>query len=94
VVFYRDAIEAFVREIKARDFERILLIGHSDLDFIIEHACGLSEIEYVRVESSPQGARKSNRRVFLLYSENYSPNEEEKRDREGTAFLHEVVSGA
>ena len=39
VVYYKEIIESLVREAGARGYEGILLVGKSDLDFIVENLC-------------------------------------------------------
>jgi DNA-binding MarR family transcriptional regulator len=46
VVYYREAIEELVMSASEMGFENILLIGQSDLDFILEWACQRHHIRY------------------------------------------------
>ena len=73
VVYFRHIIEELVKEIKRRNFDGLLIIGVSDLDFIVEHACRRMNIEFVRNEEQFSG------QLFYLYSESYIPDEEENR---------------
>ena len=112
IVYYREAIERFVREAKAQGCTEIVLVGSSDLDFIVEHACEVYEVIYARndrdaaeraTDAGSLGASaggfaaghsgaagKSG--VFLLYSESYIPDSEEKARGPNVAFLQDVVS--
>ena len=70
VVYYKEAISRLIREIKGRGYKGLVLIGESDLDFIVEHYCLKYGIEWItddRKENSPE--------VFHLYSESYIPDE-------------------
>jgi DNA-binding MarR family transcriptional regulator len=91
IVYYREAIERFVQDVKARGHGGLLLLGRSDLDFIIEHACRAHGIEYVQTEGKVQGAGRGQEGLFLLYSESYMPDGAKKRSRPVAAFLQEVV---
>jgi DNA-binding MarR family transcriptional regulator len=93
IVYYREAIEAFVHDIKSHGYQGIALAGVSDLDFIVEHACKISGIRYLRDDASIEAARAGSDELYLLYSESYFPDEEEKRTLHAAAFLQEVVSG-
>jgi predicted transcriptional regulator len=92
IVRYRQAIEDFIREIKARGYGGILLIGVSDLGFLIEAACRTCGIEYVWDGRTVDAARRGEARLFTLYSETYVPTEGEKKPYQTTALLQDVVS--
>ena len=92
IVYYREAIEAFVKDVKSRGYQGIVFAGVSDLDFIVEHACEICGIHYLRDDAAIGAARAGSDELFLLYSESYIPDEGEKRTRPAAAFLQEVVS--
>ena len=50
-------------------------------------------MRYLRDDASIEAARAGSDELYLLYSESYIPDEEEKRTQPATAFLQEVVSG-
>ena len=89
VVFYRRAIEQLLRRIRDDGYSGLLLIGASDLDFIVEHACATAGIRYIQDE------RATDATEFLLYSEHYIPDEETKLEHadEPMAFLQDVLMG-
>ena len=69
VVAYKEAMDDLVQEIKQKGCRRLVLVGKSDLDFIVEHFCDKYRIEYRNVRSfstDPSGGDGD----FLLYSEN------------------------
>ena len=94
IVYYREAIEAFVQDVKSLGYQGIAFAGVSDLDFIVEHACEMYGIRYLRDDASIEVARAGSDELYLLYSEGFIPDEEEKRVRPAAAFLQEVVSQA
>jgi len=65
VVVYRKTIESLVKLIAEQGFEEINLIEESDLDFIVEHACGVASLRYRRRRASAPSASGA----FLLHSE-------------------------
>lgn len=82
VVYYREVIENLVTEVKKREFTGLLLVGKSDLDFIVEHACRKAGVEWIKNEKKDEG-------VFILYSESYIPDEESIKPN--SAFLQNVL---
>jgi DNA-binding MarR family transcriptional regulator len=93
IVYYREAIEAFVHDVKSRGYQGIAFAGVSDLDFIVEHACQICGIRCSRDDASIEAAKAGSDELYLLYSESLFPGEEEKRTRPAAAFLQEVVGG-
>ncbi|MBN1687132.1 MAG: winged helix-turn-helix transcriptional regulator [Spirochaetales bacterium] len=86
VVYYREAIERLILNIKKSGYTGVVLIGKSDLDFILEHACRRSGLSLVKKPESFEG------RLFRLYSETYIIDEEslEESGRD-VAFLQQVL---
>ena len=87
VVYYREAIEEVVRGVKNDGYSGLVLVGNSDLDFIVEHACGRADIAYVKNTAAFEG------KIFYLYSESYIPDDEEQRARDDVLFLQKVFIG-
>jgi DNA-binding MarR family transcriptional regulator len=68
VVFYKQRIENLISEVKQAGYTGVNLVGTSDVDFIVQHACFYYGLEYHnsgRLESVKQG--------FLLFSESHMP---------------------
>lgn len=86
VVYYREAIEELVRNVKELGYSGVLLIGRSDLDFIVDHACRRYDLPLL--EDDPDGEEDSH--TFYLYSETYIPDEEEG-EHTGCGYLQRVL---
>jgi DNA-binding MarR family transcriptional regulator len=71
VTNYRVAIEDLIEEIENKGYEGIILKGSSDLDFIVEHACRKNDLKYIKDDNFTGN-------FFLLYSEKYLPDKEDK----------------
>lgn len=50
IVVYRETLERFVRSVQTNSFKGIILVGQTDLDFILEHICGKSRLDLVRAD--------------------------------------------
>lgn len=68
VVSYKEAMDELVQEIMQKGFRRLVLIGKSDLDFIVEHFCDKYRVEYRNVRDLSANSPGENG-DFLLYSE-------------------------
>ena len=85
VVYYRKTIEKLIKEVGDLGYQKLILVGQSDLDFIVEHACDRSGIELLKED--PADYEFGN--VFFLYSEKYIPDEEIAGNGQG--YLQKVL---
>ena len=56
VVGYKDALEALVLEVKHRGYRSIVVLGRSDLAFVLEHLCAKYGLEYSQRKVQPSDA--------------------------------------
>ena len=82
VADYKTRIENQLTDIKDRGYNSIVLIGSSDVDFIIDYLCMQHNIKLVRND------RDITKDTFMLYAETYIPDDAEKKD--GVMFLQDV----
>lgn len=66
VVGYRRTFERFAFALKEQGFARVILIGGSDLDFVVEHALSLVGLSLIRRDTVPEQLEAGD---FLLYGE-------------------------
>ena len=72
VILYKAQIEKLVSEAAKSGYRCVALVGKSDLDFLVEYACGKEGIEFSREDKTPINAK-----VFALYGEKLeAPNKE------------------
>jgi len=84
VVYYKDAIYGLIEEIKQRGYQGIILVGKSDLDFIIEHCCHKFKMTYVKNADDYKGD------IFYLYAESYIPDKETEKTLKNAEFLQKI----
>ncbi|MBN2509761.1 MAG: winged helix-turn-helix transcriptional regulator [Spirochaetales bacterium] len=65
VVYYREAISRIIKDAKERGYTGVIVIGTSDLDFIVQHFCAAHGMDYVKDEISYGGM------IFHIYAESY-----------------------
>ncbi len=82
VAEYKDKIEQLILNIQTSGYNGLVLIGASDVDFIIEYLCMQHNIKLVRNDSDITD------KTFMLYAESYIPDKAEKKD--GVLFLQDV----
>ena len=66
VILYKDQIEELVSEAAKLGYKSVALVGKSDLDFLVEYACGKAGLEFKKTDE-----RQTAEKVFVLYSEQY-----------------------
>lgn len=69
VVFYRDQLEHAVIRAKKKGLHTLVLIGSSDLDFILEHACTRHGLSYLKAVNQETAAPLMDTGVFMVYAE-------------------------
>ena len=80
VVYYKEAIGSIVHEAAERGYQRLILVGPSDLEFIVEHYCHKLQLEYSHVRGRGTAVERNgpdSTDEFLLFSENALPPEPE-----------------
>ena len=92
VVYYRDAIETLVRQASRDGYEHLVLVGQSDLAFILEHFCEKYGLDFraVAEEDSPADAADATAtadgsRAFTVYGEECDISDGETEE---TDFIH------
>jgi DNA-binding MarR family transcriptional regulator len=91
IVEYREGIEQFVRETRSHGYAGVVLVGGSDLDFIVEHACRENGMKFICDHSIAASAAHGERGLFLLYSESYLPDRNPDAVPHASAFLHKIL---
>jgi DNA-binding MarR family transcriptional regulator len=86
VVAYKEAMNELLQEIKQKGCRRLVLVGKSDLDFIVEHFCDKYRIRYENVRGLPAELPGMDG-DFLLYSEKMKDSVAET---ENTQSLHSL----
>ena len=89
VVFYRNRIDEAVSRAKIRGAQAVLLIGVSDLDFIVEHSCDRHGLPFLKAieKSVAEAARRDH--VLSIYAEGTVPAEAAGED----LFLSAILTG-
>lgn len=82
VRLYKEEIEQLVSKAATAGYKTVALVGKSDLDFIIEYACGKVGVEYKKSEDN-----LVNDKIFVIYSEKY----EIKNHIQGRFWLRNII---
>jgi len=85
VVFYRESLETLLERIKDRGYTGLILIGQSDLDFMVEHLSEKAGLLLYKHDPNPED------RIFTLYAETYLPDSEKFEGRDDVVFLQDLL---
>ena len=73
----RCALEELVEKAKADGFDKLVLVGKSDLAFLLEYVCGKVGVELMRVDNDKEVPRN----MFSVYGELYEACNEVDENR-------------
>lgn len=91
VAFYRDAIEGAIRDASGKNTRAILLIGTSDLEFIVEHVCRHSGIDFLKSAGLTAGVEdQAGENTLLVFAEDI-PVPGGERPIKNRLFLSQLV---
>ena len=74
VVIFKNALEAEIDLAGRRNISRVALVGTSDLDFIVEHACRRRGLAFARIQADGKGSRNPPPGTLFIFSESISPD--------------------
>ena len=87
VVLYKEAMDELVTRIVHEHYAGLVLMGNSDLDFLVEHLCLKHDIPFYR-----QGDMGGDDNLFYLYAEEYRPEglNNGKNKESNSVYLYEL----
>jgi DNA-binding MarR family transcriptional regulator len=89
VVFYKDTIDDIVRKAGRKNINTVLLIGLSDLEFIVEHACHRWGLSFLKTADKAIINDSLNVHSLVVYSEDIPASSE--GPLKNTFFLSELL---
>jgi predicted transcriptional regulator len=69
VVSYKDSIDEIIQKAKRKNINAVLLIGVSDLDFIVEHACHRCGLSFLKTADTAKAVQALNDHIFVVFAE-------------------------
>jgi DNA-binding MarR family transcriptional regulator len=70
VVYHKDRIDEAILAAKKNDIMAVLLIGSSDLEFIVEHACRYYGLSFLKAAETDTASTVPEKNILKVYSEN------------------------
>ena len=89
IVFYKEAIESFIIQIKRDGYRTVELVGESDLSFIVEHIAGKYGLQFVAVDEADGQAADHG---FVVFAETIEPETEPAAENSGAAYLGRILA--
>ncbi len=90
VVRYRTTLEQFTLALRKQGFDTIILVGESDLDFIVEHAADRAGLTLLQHLTGPGETADT---TFVLFGESFRPVPTESAAANKSAYLSGLLAG-
>ena len=87
VVYYKHAIGEVVDRAVSDGYDAVVLVGKSDLDFIVEHWCIRRGLDFRALPEPGAECKPAEATEFFVYSENLHGTA-----AEGSAYLRQVLA--
>ena len=72
VVYFKDILEDVISQAAKREINSVILIGTSDLEFIVEHACRRWNLNFLKTLNDTKKADISPKNSLKIYAEGIS----------------------
>ena len=93
VVYYRMQVNDYVIKLKKSGYDRIVIVGKSDIDFIVEHCCIKNSVQYTNRYEDNCGIevlQKDFPGSFFLFSENMFVQLKNTGSSKDCAYIREL----
>ena len=84
VVYYKEILENLVRRAGRKNIDTVILVGKSDLDFIVEHACHRWGLGFTKILNIDAAANYCSPNILKIFAENIG--EPETSENSGECF--------
>jgi hypothetical protein len=91
VVFYKEKIDEAIYRAKLKNFTTVLLIGISDLEFIVEHACHRHGMTFLKVVDADIAREAQGETTLAVYAETIPITRPEKK--KNALYLSRMLIG-
>jgi DNA-binding MarR family transcriptional regulator len=97
IMVYKDAIDRVISQARRKNFAVVLLIGVSDLEFIIEHCCHNCGLSFLRTVDTATARQALDEQTFGIFAETIPEQPENrgagKKGPPNTLYLSRLVMG-
>jgi DNA-binding MarR family transcriptional regulator len=92
IIYYKDRIDEVILKAKKNNCIAVLLVGLSDLEFIVEHACQYYGLSFLKTANPDTASNIPEENILKVYSENIpvTGNPESAVNPLQTAFVRTV----
>jgi DNA-binding MarR family transcriptional regulator len=94
VVYYKESLDELIRQAKRREISAAILVGMSDLDFIIEHLCHCYGLSFLKAVDLKTALQTLDGNTLGIFAENIPETEftensavEEALKKSGSVFF-------
>ncbi|MDR0476290.1 MAG: transcriptional regulator [Treponema sp.] len=93
VVYFKDILEDLAYRAKRKNIKTVILVGKSDLDFIVEHACRRWDLNLIKTTESEKSYETPPAGTLKIYAEGISETPESQMTGTSTEafFLSKLI---
>jgi DNA-binding MarR family transcriptional regulator len=94
IAFFKNAINNLILDIKKQGYKGVILLGVSDLEFIVEHLSQKHQLTYRYMQSPDKSELDRLNNFFKLFSEDITPDTDQpqaEKKQKNYAHLYEIV---
>jgi DNA-binding MarR family transcriptional regulator len=97
IMVYKDAIDRVISQARRKNFAVVLLIGVSDLEFIIEHGCQSCGLSFLKTVDTATARQALDEQTFGIFAETIPERPENRAAGQNgpanTLYLSRLVMG-
>ncbi|MDR0731094.1 MAG: MarR family transcriptional regulator [Treponema sp.] len=91
IMTYKDAIDRVIQQAKRRNYAVVLLVGVSDLEFIIEHSCHNHGLSFLKTVDSTTARQALDEQTFGIFAETIPDYPPREKTSPNTLYLSGMV---
>ena len=89
-VYYKDTLDRIIHRARLENINSVILVGPSDLDFIVEHICQCYGISFFKAADPETIQKKTAKNTLKIYSETINESLGNKK-KENVLYLSRLV---
>jgi predicted transcriptional regulator len=91
IMTYKDAIDRVVQQARRKNYAVVLLVGVSDLEFIIEHSCHNHGLSFLKTVDTATARQALDDQTFEIFAETIPDYPDREKTPPNTLYLSGMV---
>lgn len=91
VVYFKEILENLVHQACQKNMDTVVLVGKSDLDFIIEHSCHRCGLSFKKAANFETASEYGSMQALKIFSENIGEPSDIYEDKANSFYLSRLI---